>query len=446
MEIIKLALKNLTRSKRRNIILGLAIAFGFFVVTAIDGLASGAVNNLENQITQLVGGTVLIAGYEKIPDPDNPEKQKVLNIIRDHDYITNKIEALNLDYEYVSHYTMSSGQMLFNGKRILTSTFGRDFSADKDFLKSLSIISGDIANLNSPDAIIISKNAADTLKAEVGDTILYTTQTIYGQNEVGEFKIALITKDSSFLTGMWSYTNIETLNKLVGIPEGGYNYYSVYLKNKKHQNKVALQIEDAIRKDEVPVSDLRLARRTNPNDPERALNKQFLGEKNQWEGTKYGIESLNDGAPQLKTAMSIVHTVTTIILIVILLIAMVGVSNTYRMVLYERIREIGTMRALGMSGKDTGKVFTSEAVILSLIAAFVGFVLAIVVMCILSFIPIHNESVEMFLKAGHMSFSLSLGSILLQYILMTILTSLAVKGTAKKAARMTPAEALRTVK
>ena len=51
-EIITLALRNLTRQKRRSVILAIAIAFGFFVVTAIDGLASGAVENLRRQLTQ----------------------------------------------------------------------------------------------------------------------------------------------------------------------------------------------------------------------------------------------------------------------------------------------------------------------------------------------------------------------------------------------------------
>ncbi len=446
MEVLKLALRNLTRNKRRNIILGIAIAFGFFVVTAIDGLASGAVSNLENQITQLVGGTVLVVGYEKTQDPEVEDKWNLVPIIRDHDYLIQKVKDLGIKYDSLSHYTRSSGQIIFNGKNVITATYGRDFEADKDFVDSLQIVSGSLENLKDPNVMIVSKGLADSLKAEVGDTILYKTSTIYGQLEVGEFTIGLITKDSNFLTGMWSYVNIETLNSLIGIPYGGYNYLSLYLRNKKLQTRVALAIEDSVRADGVPTSDLRLARRTNPTNPERGLDKQFIGDSNLWEGTKYGVETLDDGVPALKSAMNIVHTVTTIILLVILLIVMVGVSNTYRMVLYERIREIGTMRALGMTGKDTGRVFTAEAVTLCILGALAGLVLGIIVMLLLSTIHIQNESVQMFLRKGHMSISLSPAAILIQYILMVILTSMAVHGTAKKAARMTPAQALRTVK
>lgn len=450
MQLLKLALRNLSRSKKRNVILGIAVAFGFFIVTVVDGLTSGAVSNLEEQITQMIGGTVIVAGYEKAASSNDEDTGRmgldVVPIIRDHDYLSEKVKGLGYAYKYISHYTSSTGQIIFNGKRVLTETFGRDFENDKTLLDSLQVVDGDFENLKDPNALILSQNVANSLKVQVGDTVLYTTSTIYGQNEVGEFNVAVITKDSNFVSGMMSYVNIETLNQLIGINEGGYNYFSVYLENKNMQNKFALALEDAIRADGENVSDLRLARKTNPLSVERGLNKQFLGEENSWKGVKYGVESLDDAAPQLKTAMNIVHMVTTIILIVILLIVMVGVSNTYRMVLYERIREIGTMRALGMTGKDTGKTFTYEAVALCIFGALAGFVLAIIVMLILGIPRYTTESVQFFLRNGHMSFVLSPVSIVVQYLLMILLTTFAVHGTAKKASKMSPAEALRTIK
>ena len=125
---------------------------------------------------------------------------------------------------------------------------------------------------------------------------------------------------------------------------------------------------------------------------------------------------------------------------------MIGVSNTYRMVLYERIREIGTMRALGMTGKDTKKVFTSEAVMLCIIGAVAGLILAIIGMSIVHLIPVGNEALSLFLEKGHFSFKVSVGTVILQYVLLIVLTSWAVRGSAKKAAQLSPAEALRTIK
>ena len=82
---LMVALRNLTRNKRRNAILAIAIAFGFFVVTAIDGLTTGMVGNMENQIAQLIGGNVIVQGLEW-ENPSTPEgKVKLVNIVRDRD-------------------------------------------------------------------------------------------------------------------------------------------------------------------------------------------------------------------------------------------------------------------------------------------------------------------------------------------------------------------------
>lgn len=447
-EITKLSARNLTRSKRRSVILGIAIAFGFFIVTTIDGLVGGAVDNLEDMITQMVGGTVAVTGYEKPADlnPADSKKDKVVNIIRDHDFLQEMTDSLGIDYKYSSRYTRTSGQLIFNGKKVVASVYGRDFASDKALLDSFQIKEGDFANLSDPKALVIGEACARTLKVEVGDEVLVTASTIYDQVEVGEFKIALIVKDTNFISGLITYADIEAVNELIGIPRGGFNFYSIYLKNNNQQSKAAFALQDAISEANVPVTDLRQARKDNPNNPENAIVKQLTGKEYKWDGVKYAVEGLDDGVPQLKTIMFYVNLVSTIILIVILLITMVGISNTYRMVLYERIREIGTMRALGMTRKDTKRSFRMEAVILSLLSGVIGLVLSIIVMMLLGIIHIENESVQMFLKAGHMTFSLSPVSIILQYLLMMLLTMLAVNGTAKRAARMSPAQALRTVK
>ena len=104
------------------------------------------------------------------------------------------------------------------------------------------------------------------------------------------------------------------------------------------------------------------------------------------------------------------------------------------------------MRALGMTGKDTRRVFTNEAVILCIIGAIAGLIFAVFVMSIIHLIPITNESLGFFLAKGHFSFKVSVLSIIIQYVMLIILTALAVRGSAKQAARMSPAEALRTVK
>lgn len=451
MKTVSLALRNLTRNKRRNAILAVAIAFGFFVVTAIDGLTAGMVGNFENQITQLVGGNVIAQGLEWL-NPDTPGgKVKLVNIVRDRDYVKNIVDELDIKYDYYSCFTQSGGTVIFNGKKSSIQLYGRDLT-EKMLRDSFQFTSGGVDE-NVPNGLIISDKIADSLNLQVGDEIIYSTYTVYGQNTFADMTITGIIKSNSFMNSMQAYADIEDVNSIVEMPEGGYSMFSIYLRDKNQQTKAAMAIENRIRQDseknpEINVTSRLEAMKKYPTNVGKGIEKQIDPKKpeNEWKGVKYGVETLYDEIPQIKTVLNIVHLVTTVILIVILLIVMVGVSNTYRMVLYERIREIGTMRAIGMGGKDTRHVFTNEAVILCIIGALAGLIFAVIVMAIVHCIYIDNEALSFFLQKGHFTFRLSPVSIIIQYVILIVLTSLAVLGSARQAARMSPAEALRTVK
>ncbi|MBR5646434.1 MAG: ABC transporter permease [Treponema sp.] len=443
--ISKLALKNLSRQKKRNVVLGLAVAFGFFVITGVDGFISGMVNNLEEQITQLLGGTVLIQGCQRIPSELTGGKPQVAALVEDDAYIRDVVEKTNIDYDYVSYYSLATGQLIFEGKKSLIEVYGRDLY-DKHLLDSFQFVSGGSENYQWENPFVISDSTAKSLNLEVGDKVTFTCSTIYGQNNVEDFTVAGIIKSNNFFGSMMGYTDIKVLNKLLGIPDAGYSTFTIHLKNKNKQALTANQIQQKIAEDGHLVTDRTEAFKTNPKNIGKGIEKQLDPVKVEWEGTKYAVECFNDELPAIQSVFFYVHVIMTVILIVMLVIVMIGLSNTYRMVMYERIREIGTMRAIGMTRDDTKDLFLREALFLTSIAALIGLVIAIIVLSILSLIPINSDALSMFLNNGHFTYKLSAVTIILQYALLIVLTLLSVDFVARKAASLNPAVALRTIK
>ncbi|MBP5519653.1 MAG: ABC transporter permease [Treponema sp.] len=451
MKTVSLALRNLTRSKRRNAVLAIAIAFGFFVVTTINGLVNGMGDNFENLFAQLYGGNVIIEGLEWRDAQTSDGEAKTIHVTRDKEYIKNIIDELKIDYDYSSIYTYADGQIVFNGKKANLRIFGRDLN-DKDLKDSFKFVSGGIDN-SVPNALIISDKTAETLNIEVGDEVILTTSNVLGQNTFGDMVVTGILKSNGIVNTIFAYADIEGLNKIVEMPEGGYVVYAVHIPNKNKQDEIAHLVEQRIRQDSesnpmINVTDRALAIKTNPNDVHKGLKKQTDPKKpeNAWQGTKYRVETVDDEQPGLKNILFYVNMISTIILVVILLIVCVGISNTYRMVLMERIREIGTMRAIGMPGKDTKRMFSQEAIILSLIGATAGLVSSVILMTVFHFIPFNNDALSFFLKNGHFTFKLQLIPTVIQFVILIVLTALAVRGSAKKAAKMSPAAALRSVR
>ena len=70
---------------------------------------------------------------------------------------------------------------------------------------------------------------------------------------------------------------------------------------------------------------------------------------------------------------------TGIILVLIFIIAAVGISNTMLMAIFERIRELGMMRSLGMPDRRIRSAFIVEAAGIGLIGSVLGIILGILV-------------------------------------------------------------------
>jgi ABC-type lipoprotein release transport system permease subunit len=75
---------------------------------------------------------------------------------------------------------------------------------------------------------------------------------------------------------------------------------------------------------------------------------------------------------QMKSASS------SIILFLVFIIAAVGISNTMLMAVYERVREIGMMRAMGMKDSSIRVTFLFEAGGIGLIGTLAGIVIGLV--------------------------------------------------------------------
>jgi len=64
MFTLKVAFRNISRQKKRSFLLAGAIAFGMLVITMINALTGGLVENIRDNFAHALGGHVFITGRE----------------------------------------------------------------------------------------------------------------------------------------------------------------------------------------------------------------------------------------------------------------------------------------------------------------------------------------------------------------------------------------------
>ena len=450
MNVTRIAVRNITRQKKRSILLGGAIAFGVMIITLIGSFTRGITDTASANFTDILGGQIYITGQE-LTDSGGQ-----VSVIRDRDVLE---DALVLIEDQIAERTPRSrvlGEMIFGSKSTTVSIEGVDWSAEPKLIESLKVQSGEISAASEAEGLVIPEYTATDIGVEAGETVLVRTSTITGQQNVAEFTILAITEGESIFSFSSAYADRVFLNAIIGLGPDDYQLLNIALEN---PNAAAAATETLM-------SHLSSLGRTEPETEEERgpmgrmrSQMQRMGslmgggtffsskveEEDRWDGTRFSVLNINDMMESVTSMVSVLNTVSYVIFIVLMLITMVGLLNTFRMVLIERTQEIGTMRAIGMQRGEVRNIFLAEAVVLALGGAVAGLAVALILSGVLSVIPISSESpLQFFLSEGTFSFPVVPSSIVSTFILISLAAVGAAYLPARKAAKLDPAVALRT--
>lgn len=485
MLLVKIALRNLSRQKRRTILLGSALAFGMLILVVVNGFTGGLVSSIQKNFADMIAGHIYFIQLEK------GEDGRLLDIIKDDTAVMAAIEKLNLDYSAITRRTRIMGTLIYGGESVGRQITGVKWNEDTQLAGSLKLLAGDAQNMDNTDGIIISVMLAEnlglipkkalsykekallkrdlrirwkaegkkfnldkTLQAEVkkleaerkiqqiekaplaiGEEVLVQMKTIYGQQNVEAFRVRGIYETQMDIA---AYVDRELLNTLVSMPKGSYNLLGLYLKDYSNLDAKTIQLHASLKDsyDLIPMNKVM-------GKPANTLVSDLTKEK--FTGSKTVITNLNNEMSSIIGILTGVQMGSFVLFLIILAVVMVGLVNTFRIVIYERIREIGTMRAVGTQRNQIRNLFLLEALFLSLAGTTAGAIVGIGVLNIVRLFEFTSfTEMSLFLDSGRFAFTISPLVLIGSFVTVILFTLLAALMPATMASKMEPAQALRT--
>jgi putative ABC transport system permease protein len=133
----------------------------------------------------------------------------------------------------------------------------------------------------------------------------------------------------------------------------------------------------------------------------------------------------NQIAP-LKNILNILY----VLLALSVIVSLFGIVNTLVLTVFERTRELGMLRAIGMTRRQTRRMIRHESVITSLIGGALGIILGIVLGALL------------IARVDFIEFSLPVGQLIIFGVMTIVVGILAAIFPARRAAKLNPLEAL----
>jgi ABC-type lipoprotein release transport system permease subunit len=380
-------------------------------------------------------GALPLSNLKEILGYRSDEAQN-LNIVLDN-IDESKIIATSADFLHdgLSPETASIQGKFFARDKNVTGTIAGLLSDGKSidvYRKQINAIDGDL-NEFSRTTVLMGKTLAIILEAEPGTDFAFSYQPKFEDEPVSlKLKISAIIEDPPGMPF-----------NFVLIPEK--DFYGAYL-NHLPEKTTAIGDKDSTDR-AAPLwpalaPEWKLAKRTHTLAEVQQKKKEIKKEPSYT--PVVDVASLKEEAENLFKIESAINLVSSIAMVIVFVIILVGVVNSVRMNIRERTREIGTIRALGMQKSMLVRSIVTEVFLLSIFSVLLGIILSYVFMNLLSLpsFPIRNNDMAAFLNNGHLQFIPPIRPVVINAILLILFTTVTTWFPAKKAANMPVAEAL----
>jgi putative ABC transport system permease protein len=423
LDLIKIANRNLLRSKLRTLLTILAIFVGSFTLVMTNGLGDGLKDYVEKQVKNIEGTNILtvrrkpLVTNDEDENPDAPKEYKEAgtetekvefnpndmrvtqeqmdNLIKDLPEVKSATPYYYTDAEYITidgakKYRVALG-MLSEGVTQKTEA-GKTIDGEGQIMLPLSLAKGLDENINN----LIGKTATIGYRTGQSEQIKTISLKIVGVSTKG------------FMANFNSFVDAKTAKRL-------YDEQSAQEPNYNKFNSYTLLLK-------------------NGGEAHFAETKKKLSEK--------GFEAMSFADQQKRTydAIGIVQIGFNLFAFIALLAASFGIVNTLVIAVLERTKEIGLQKALGMGRWKIFSLFAFESILIGFWGAMSGIVAGIVIGLIANAVLARTylESFE-----GYSLFVFTIPSILFVIVLVCVIAFLAGVLPAFRASRLNPIEALR---
>jgi len=413
LKILKLAARNLARYGRRTLLTAGLIILGIVAVLVFVSVSGSFKSLIVGQITDSMIGHLQVHRKGYVASIDNLP----LNLNMKPAAVDKVEQALKGMGDVVaSSPRLKLGAMFSNFTETtnirLNGVVPEREAATVPLLPE-RLVQGSAANgLVERGKILIPEILAKGMKLKVGDTIVLVATNLDGSVNGKTFLVQGVLGDVTGPGGRDGYIHIDDARELLRMTEPEVSEIAIRLKNPARLAQAKMQLEQA------------LAGVHNAQD-------QPALEVHTWEGL----------SPFANIARMI-DLLDVFIRVMLVGIVLISVMNVMMMAVYERIREIGTIAAIGTPPRRILTLFIFEGLLLGLIGTLIGTALSLGIVYVLNLWPVHFAFARQIIQLAP---SIAAADVMLIGSIVLVVAVLASLQPAWKAARMDPITALRHV-
>jgi ABC-type lipoprotein release transport system permease subunit len=429
--LLLIAARNLRQNKKRTLFLGSAICLVTMLLVILTGISNGIQDTMLRAATTLSTGHVNVAGFFKVTSG------QAAPVVSKYAPLKAFSRQETPEAYLVVDRLRGWGKIVSTTTSIQVGIGGVEIESETGLAQVLSIVRGKLADLARPNTLLLFESQAKRLEVDVRDTVTVSTQTVRGAHNAVDVEVVAIAKDMGLLSSFNVFTTKNTVREMYLLDKSATGAIQLYLKDPAHADRVAARLRARIAEKNYRVME---------PDSKAFWMKFPIVTREDWTGQKIDVTTWKDEMSMLTWVVTAFDAITWTLVVILLIIIVIGVMNTLWIAIRERTREIGTLRAIGMSRPLVALMFLMEAALLSFCATLVGIVLGSGVALILNGAEIKlSEGFAVFLMSDKLRLVIAGGSGAAALLVITCFTTFFAIFPALRAARLRPVTAIHHV-
>ena len=331
MGILKMAWRNIGRNRRRTVVTVAAMTLGLFAMVVWFGMMEGMLNNMEGTVTEVEIGDL------QIHAPTYLDYPSIFTRVDDVDTLISTLEAagFHASPRLVGGGLVASGESAAGG-----SLLGVNVEVDaRVSVISTRVADGAWLDENDPAGVVVGRRLAGTLDLAVGDELIVLSQATDGSIANDLYSVrGILQSISDAVDRSTVFLNEAAFRDLFVMPSGAHQI--VVRKPDRLDLPVAVETVQGL----APDLDTR-----------------------SWRSLLPTLATYIDSA---RAMMGIISAVIYIVIAILILNAML-------MAVFERIREFGVLKALGVEPRQVLSLIFVESAMQTGLALVIGMALAL---------------------------------------------------------------------
>jgi len=405
-QIVKLAWRNMWRNWRRTAIALVAIVLGLILLLLFDSLIKGSDQAIFGNAIKVYGGAV------QVHAPGYRERANRMPLLPLADANAVVEAALANPTVVAAAQRIQTGGLIVNGDetRTVGITAVQPSVEAPVSIQAANVVDGRYLLDGEGDVIFIGQALADLLGAGVGDRV-----TLLGHGKHESMRQRTVT-----IVGIYSLgsPDLEKGTVFITLDEA----QSLFNLNDQ-ATEVAVSLSDVSHQSTV----IPLLQAALPG---------------------YEVDSWQTLKPEISETMATKQVFTSILGLIVIMIASIGILNLQLMAVFERTREMGVLAALGMKGRQIMSLFLVEGTLIGVVGAVIGCLAGVGIIMLIrqaggidfSFASGMGEVTA--LMGSRLYPSLTTADVVLRGVIVAVIAAIASLYPAWQASRKEPAAAL----